>query len=430
MSAVTDVSTALSNALGADRAEQVLRRLDSYSNQPNAVKGASKLPSDPELERAALQLFDDPAAAAAASLGDLTGADPAVSSTTAWALLALAARADVTLLDRLPTEITERGAPKLAMIRRAVTKHTAALANAPASPATPVAGDALAIPEKVSQVARWLKERPDADPALFAAHQGQRANARRVAMRALGSLGSPAALRVLEGYVRDRYPDTELAELHRAWGRFDRRTFAATMFRPATRSLHLGVCSTIEGIGAVRGLAGLDVVFVDHADLAPLAECTDLERLSVHATQGSALTSVEALTRLPALTELHLIGTTSAADLNVLQTTSVERLYLHLDGADGTFLTRMPRLRSLKLSAGTDSDDSVVGDMLVDVVLELVSAGVEVVVYRHEKAWVSHLIAAAPDDITTVEQSGYIGLTRDALAADDLGRRLFSNLVP
>ena len=37
-------------ALGAERADKLLTGLDNYSNQPNAVKGAAKRPSDPEVE--------------------------------------------------------------------------------------------------------------------------------------------------------------------------------------------------------------------------------------------------------------------------------------------------------------------------------------------------------------------------------------------
>jgi hypothetical protein len=451
----TDVLAVLADAIGAARAEQVLTRFDRYSNQPNAVKGASRLPSDPALERAALRVFEDPDLGAVAGLGASSLAE-VLDARALWALLALAARADVTVLDRLPAETTERGAPKIATIRRAAAKHAAALGPAPASPAAPASpeapdsppaaagDDAPELPEKVAQVAAWLAAHPAADPRWFAARRGQRAAERRVALRALGSIGTPAALDVLAGYARDSYPDVELAELHRAWVRFDRRAFAATMFRPGGAKLQLGACSTLEGVGAVQGLTGLGVIFTERADLSPLAECTDLRRLHVNVAGGSGaagVTGVEALAQLPALTELHLVGTTRGTDLTLLRDTAVERLSLSLDGADGAFLTHLPHLRSLKLSGGSAPEDAGYDDEddpvplpahpgLVDVVLRLVADGVQVVVLRHERSWVSRLTAAVPSDVFVVERSGYVGLTRDGSDVEGLGRRLFSNVVP
>jgi len=289
-------------------------------------------------------------------------------------------------------------------------------------------------------VASWLVAHPGADPRWFAARPWQRAAERRAALRALGSIGTPAALGVLAGYARDGYPDVELAELHRAWGRFDRREFAATMFRPAGAVLQLGACSSLEGIGAVQELTGLGMILTGPADLAPLAECTELRRLHVNVTGGD-LTGVEALSQLPALTEVHLVGTTRGADLTALQGTAVERLSLSLDGADGAFLTRLPYLRSLMLSGGSAPEDVRYDDEdgplrlpahpgLVDVVLRLLADGVQVVVLRHERSWVSRLTAAVPSDVFVVERSGYVGLTRDGSDVEGLGRRLFSNVVP
>ncbi|WP_313663806.1 hypothetical protein [Cellulosimicrobium cellulans] len=447
----TGVLAVVADAIGAARAEQVLTRFDRYSNQPNAITGAVRLPSDPALERAALRVFDDPDLGALAGL-DASSLAEALDARTLWALLALAARADVTVLDRLPADTAERGAPKIATIRRAAAKHTAALGSAPASPAAPASAEAPgsspapagndvpALPEKVAQVASWLAVHPGADPRWFAARPGQRAAERRVAFRALGSIGTPAALDVLAGYARDGYPDVELAELHRAWGRFDRRAFAATMFRPEDTMLQLGACSTLEGIGAVQGLTGVGVALTGPADLAPLVECTDLRRLHVNVV-GGGLAGVELLSQLPALTELYLVGTTRGADLTALRDTAVERLSLSLDGADGAFLSRLPHLRSLKLSGGSAPEDSGYDGEdgtvplpahpgLVDVVLRLLADGVQVVVLRHERSWVSRLTAAVPSDVFVVERSGYVGLTRDGSDVEGLGRRLFSNVVP
>ncbi|ARU50252.1 hypothetical protein CBR64_00710 [Cellulosimicrobium cellulans] len=204
MSGPTDVLAALSDAVGAERAEQLLARFDRYSNQPHAVRGASRLPSDPALERAALRVFEDPDLGAAAGL-DASSLAGALDARALWALLALAARADVTVLDRLPAEAAERGAPKVASIRRAVAKHAAASRSDPSSPAAPTsppapAGDDVPVlPEKVAQVGRWLDGHPGADPRWFAARPGQRAAERRAALRAPRAAGGvhrpPAAAR-------------------------------------------------------------------------------------------------------------------------------------------------------------------------------------------------------------------------------------------
>ena len=105
--------------LGTERTVQLLTRLDNYTNQPNAVKGAAKRPSDPELEAIAHTAF------AAATPKEV---DRELDSIAMWGLLTLAARADVTILDALPEG--RAGNPKVATIRRATTKHRKGLAEA------------------------------------------------------------------------------------------------------------------------------------------------------------------------------------------------------------------------------------------------------------------------------------------------------------
>jgi len=422
MQTLLNILDAMPDSVDTKQVERVLKRLDSCSNQPNAVKAAAKLPSDPILERASLALFDD------ATLGGIDDLDAAVAlglSILPWGLLTLAARADITVLDRLPAEIAEHGAPKIASIRRAAKKHEKSLVEITTTRASEASTPSVEIPEKIAQVARWLKDHPDADPTLFAPHAKQRAAERRVALRALGAMASPAALEVLSAYARDQYSDAELSELHKAWPRFDRRVFAATMFRANSYLLHLHVSASIEGIGAVHGLVGLDVIFDKQADLTPLIECTEMRNLHVRAIEGSTLTSIDPLTKLPSLSKFRLDGDTTQADLDVLEHTPIERLDLSLEGADAEFLTRMPKLKSLKVSTGKTAHPG-----LVNVVVRLVQSGIQVVMYRHETSWLSDLMAATPNDITVVERSGYVGLTRNADDAEALGRRLLSNIAP
>jgi len=405
------VQAALEAALGAERAVDLLTALDNYSNQPNAVKGAAKRPSDPELESAAHRVLT------AASPRDL---DDALDSIGMWGLLTLAARADATILDSLPGSRADN--PKVAAIRRAATKHHKALA-APTAAAGSSSGDgtgtATAVPTKVSEVAAWLKSHPEADPALFAPAAGQRAAARRAALRALGSLATPQAFAVLAQYAAKAYSDADLVELHRAWGRFDRREFAATMFGPGAADLGLGVCSTIEGIGAVTGLRGLGVIFEKQADLSPLTECTELRVLQVRATEGSHLESIAPLAQLPQLRHLELTGETRGADLGQLAGTPIEQLELALEGADGSFLSDMPQLRGLKLSGGREPhpafDDPTTFETLpvhpglTEVILGLVRGGVTVVLYQHE-SWVPPFAATVPDGVAAESAHGYLRL--------------------
>ena len=106
------IQTALEAALGTEQTDQLLTALDNYSNQPNAVKGAAKRPSDPEVEATALAVF------AAATPEDI---DLELDTIGMWGLLTLAARADVTILEVLPDDRKDN--PKVASIRRAATKY-------------------------------------------------------------------------------------------------------------------------------------------------------------------------------------------------------------------------------------------------------------------------------------------------------------------
>lgn len=105
------IQAAFASALGTARADELLTKLDNYSNQPNAVAGAAKRPSDPEIEASAHAAF----AAATPEEVDLE-----LDSIGMWGLLTLAARADVTILDSLPAQRADN--PKVATIRRAAAR--------------------------------------------------------------------------------------------------------------------------------------------------------------------------------------------------------------------------------------------------------------------------------------------------------------------
>ncbi|MBL3686973.1 hypothetical protein D3248_08430 [Leucobacter zeae] len=422
MSAIDALTAALGGILGTERADELLAQLDAFSNQPNAVKGAAKRAGDPEVESAALRVFVQ------ADARTIAGA---LDSIAMWGLLTLAARADPAVLDGLPEHLA--ASPKAASIRRAATKHRKSASagpragtgeSAPGAATAAAADDEPALPTKISEVAKWIAAHPDVDPARFTAHPGQRAAARRVALRALGAIASPAALETLSGYASPAYSDAELAELHRAWGEFDRRDFAAAMFGPGSAGLRLGACSSIEGIGAVEGLTALDVILERHADLTPLAECVELRELRVHATIGSGLTSIEPIAGLPHLEHLELIGVTRDADLAVLRQTPIAQLYVHLDGADGSFLTEMPRLQGLRASFACElnpafeepddaPDERPAHAGSAETVLALVRSGVTVVLFHHE-SWVPPFIAGLPGDVSAEQARGLVRLSRAA----------------
>lgn len=413
------VRSALASRLGDDAAEALLKRIRSYSNYPNAVKGAAKLDGGPDVAGAALAVVEDPELADALGLGP--GAGPyGGPGEEFWALLTLAARADAGVVDRATPHLEGRDyAVRLfAAVRRAAAKHAATAGE----PETPAAAEPD-VPQKVSEVKAWLAANPDAAPEVLGPRPRQKAGARAAAVRALAALATPEALAVLGRYADDRYPDAVLKELHAAWGRFDRREFAATMFRPGR--LDLGLAPTVEGLGAVAGLTDLTVILLDGADLTPLAECADLRTLRVAAENEPGLLGVEPLLGLSELVELHLTRTTRHADLTPLAGLGVQRLRIDLDGADASFLLEMPRLERLLVSDGSPQADT--GDLLAT----LVRRGVQVTIYRHQSAGFPLLVGqAGTPGVVMVDQSGYLGFTDDAAATDEVRRRLYANLVP
>ncbi|KAB1653427.1 hypothetical protein F8O01_15265 [Pseudoclavibacter chungangensis] len=318
------VARALAAIIGRSETTALFDRFMDYSNYRNVIAGTAKRPADPPLETAALQLFRDPALARDL---DIETDDPVRSrrfGAIHWGLLTLAARADASVLDALPAEVRAESDDKIRKIARAAKKHattptaTAADAAAPGTPSD--------LPSKVSEVRTWLKTHPDADPEVLAPSTTQRAPERRAALRALGQIGTPAALDVLARYARARWSAAELDELHAMWGRFDRRAFASRMFVPSSWRLDLGSTTDLDGIDAVAGLTGLAVRFGGTVDLGPLAACTGLQRLWVSASDDPGMTSLEPLTHLPALTDLHLRGVTRNADLEALTDIPIARL--------------------------------------------------------------------------------------------------------
>ncbi|WP_133379122.1 hypothetical protein [Klenkia marina] len=410
------VHAALAERLGDDAAAGLLRRLRGFSNHPNAVKGAAKLDAGPDVAAAALAVVENPALASPLGLA----AEPLMwPAPELWPLLTLAARADVGVVDRVaPLFVGQAYADRLfRAIRRA-----AGTAPGPTAPGTAPETTQPDVPQKLSEVNRWVAAHPDVDPAVLGPRPGQRAAARVAAVRALGAIGTPAALAVLSDYAADRYPDALLAELHRAWDRFDRRVFAATMFRPGR--VDLGVARSIEGIGAVPGLTGLTVVLEGGADLAPLAECTALRTLAVGAEGEPGLRGVEPVVDLPDLVELQLTRTTRHADLAPLARSGVRRLRIDLDGADADVLLAMPHLERVLVADDSPAPDT--GAVLAD----LVRRGVQVTVYAHQAGGFPLLVESGASDLVVVEQSGYVGVTADPGTAGDLRSRLVSNVVP
>lgn len=298
-------------------------------------------------------------------------------------------------------------------------------------------------PLKITEVKAWVAANSDVDPSVLAPYPKQRAAERRAALRALGALGTPAALDVLTSYAKEDYSDVELEELHKMWGTFDRRDFARRMFKPGAWRLNLGAATSLEGVSAVENLTSLDVIFLGAADLEPLGECASLRRLSIISNIEPSIASVEPLTRLPELRVLTLSGVTRNADLSVLAGSPISELKISLDGADGSFLLDLPNLRTVAISGGETEDENrgprdkwepapvPAHEGLAAVVFALVRAGVHVVVYKHESDWVAALRegAEAAADVFVDEVSGQLSLTTDEESRVRLAGRVRSNLI-
>lgn len=209
------VLDALTARIGKADAKALLAKFRRYSNMPNVVAGVAKMPSSPETESAALALVEAPALAD--PLGTVavtlegedptddgvrtrqllrTVAQPGMPATTEyfWGLLALAARADLGVLDRLDEHLAapEYAQRLIAKIRRAAVKH----AKAPAAqPSTASAPSATEVPLKTSQVKAWLAANPNVDPGVLAPSPNQKVAARSAAIRALAGIGTPGASR-------------------------------------------------------------------------------------------------------------------------------------------------------------------------------------------------------------------------------------------
>ncbi|GAA3584149.1 hypothetical protein GCM10022198_04270 [Klugiella xanthotipulae] len=429
------IEAALARHVGPATAADFTAKVSRYVNYPNLIKGIAKMPAAPDLEAAALALIDDSSMASTLGLDSspVPGMDPTLArlvavlrvDTTTLALLTLAARADIEVVDRVAGRLAhlDWSETHLATIRRSAARHRAAGRSATAAPAPQVAQPDA--PQRISEVKAWLSTHGDGDLGVLAPYEKQKATARLAAIRALGQIATPQALEVLGQYACESYPDKVLDELHKAWGRFDRRDFAATMFRQAPWRLDLGFASSIEGIGAVSGLTSLKVGFCGPADLSPLAECTGLTTLWAAAQAEPGLLSVAPLLGLTELTELHLNGTTHNADLTQLATLPVRRLELNLDGEDCSFLMELPRLERLLLSG------AVPGETTNDVIVALVRKGVQVVVSGNDTEWVTGLRERAEWEagVFLVAQRWRIGFVNDESELELLERRLFSNIL-
>lgn len=122
------IQSALGDRVGADVAEAFFTKAGRYSNLPNLVKGMVKEDSSPAIEAAALAIVDDATHAEDLGLEPVTGPGSFGPTEQLWALLALAARADGTVLDRVADKwgAKEYARRLIASIRRATAKHAAA----------------------------------------------------------------------------------------------------------------------------------------------------------------------------------------------------------------------------------------------------------------------------------------------------------------
>lgn len=367
---------------GVRPAVEYLAQADKFDGCAKLARGIAKIPAVDPLQAAALQASGDEATVAQFNAGD-----PEFPDKGFWAIVALAARADATVLDRLASRLTGGDSECLLAQLRAATDAYLQLVEAGKIPHGPRLAEPAA-PQKASEVARWLAARPTPDVALLEPHRGQKAAAKVAAVRALGEIGGADALAVLARYAAGEYSDAMLKELHGAWGRFDRREFAAAMFRTDARVLDLGEATNLEGIEAVPNLTALKVVFDRNIDLSPLARCESLTSLVMLGGRAREL-DLSVVAEAPLLEELSISANLRGADLTPLARSKVKRLSISLDGGPSDVLLEMPKLEWVKVSGrGTHAE---VDPGLIDVVLELARRRVKVVLWEHEREWVTPL---------------------------------------
>ncbi|MDC0669364.1 hypothetical protein [Nannocystis radixulma] len=291
---------------------------------------------------------------------------------------------------------------------------------------------------KVAQVAKWLAAHPGVDPRVFARRPKQKAAESAAAVRALGTIATPAALDVLVGYrpeVVDGFPKNEggfgdtwtdpvTKELLLAWSRFDRRVFADRMFS-GLGSLwiaHGSDIADISGLDAALGLTHLQIWVRPSCDLSPLEGCTTLSRLKMNLHGRTS--GIAPLARIPALDQLEIFNTQTleqAAVDSLAALTSVRRLSVSVGSEiELGALAWLPKLQRLQLAAGErKADEATLAPLRT-----LLTRGVDLCFYMHEDWTVDAAKALESEGMTVVERSRRLGLTRDASRAEDLRESL------
>lgn len=396
-----ELTTALTQALGAEMAQTLVTKLSRFTNSPGAIKSMAKWPSNPAVESGLAALLSDPHQVEGLGLKvdsdvwrTIYGLPEGVPRATVpfWGLMTLAARADLVAVTTVTAPMGEHGnAPALlAAVTKGTLAHTTALlAPQPSAAAEPNT------PQKVSQAKAWLAAHPEVDPAVLAPTTGQKAGARLAAVRALGTMGTPEALAVLAQYASPDPAEAMLKELHTAWANpgFDRREFAAALFTAAGGHLDLDETRDLTGIGAIADLTSLSMFLIRTVSLAPLSECARLQSLFIGVLAGSV--ELTPLAELPELTRLTLVEDTQDTDLGPLAGLPLRSLRLSLNQHDPQVLLDLPALTDLELLAYRHTDPQ---SSLATVVLTLVARGVRVTVHHSDQAWLTALVDQAQHD--------------------------------
>lgn len=161
-------------------------------------------------------------------------------------------------------------------------------------------------------------------------------------------------------------------------------------------------------------------------DLSPLAELAVRELEVDGNLQG---TDLSPLARM-AVRDVKLIGIPAGVDLSALSGLGASTLQIELAGVNPAFLTQLPNLWGLRLSAGQEFTDE--DGTFRQTVFSLVRSGVLVAVYRFERNWTEQLVEAANNesDIFVVEKSGFYGFTNDESKVAKFERSLSFGSVP
>jgi len=182
-------------------------------------------------------------------------------------------------------------------------------------------------------------------------------------VRTLATVGSDAALDMLEGYANDTR-EPIINELLKAWDKFDREEYArrilAKTFRNKT-NLRLERAISLDGIQYFTSLTNLDLSGSQVRDVSALGSLTNLTSLNLSNTEVSDVSALGSLTNLTSLD----LANTPTRDVSALGSLmNLTSLSLSVTGvSDVSALGNLTNLTSLSLFKTYVRDVSALGSL-------------------------------------------------------------------